>query len=101
VREFYVASRGHHADIGGVTPGSMPPDSSHVDEEGSLLDNVQLVAHVRRVRFLEPMTAVMLANTGASRRSVSTVARRAASDATGSSASTGRAKTTGRRSRSK
>ncbi|MGE5104500.1 MAG: hydantoinase B/oxoprolinase family protein [Betaproteobacteria bacterium] len=43
--EFFVASRGHHADIGGVTPGSMPPASSHVDEEGVLLDNVQLVAH--------------------------------------------------------
>ena len=42
--EFYVASRGHHADIGGITPGSMPPSSSHVDEEGVLLDNVQLVA---------------------------------------------------------
>ena len=37
------ASRGHHADIGGITPGSMPPDSTHVDEEGVLLDNVQLV----------------------------------------------------------
>jgi 5-oxoprolinase (ATP-hydrolysing) len=48
--EFYVASRGHHADIGGITPGSMPPDSTHVDEEGVLLDNVQLVA---RGRFLE------------------------------------------------
>ncbi|HEX4883730.1 MAG TPA: hydantoinase B/oxoprolinase family protein [Casimicrobiaceae bacterium] len=48
--EFYVASRGHHADIGGITPGSMPPDSSHVDEEGVLLDNVQLVAEGR---FLE------------------------------------------------
>ena len=42
--EFFVASRGHHADIGGITPGSMPPDSTHVDEEGVLLDNVQLVA---------------------------------------------------------
>ncbi|HYT95858.1 MAG TPA: hydantoinase B/oxoprolinase family protein, partial [Casimicrobiaceae bacterium] len=48
--EFYVASRGHHADIGGITPGSMPPDSTHVDEEGVLLDNVQLVA---RGRFLD------------------------------------------------
>ena len=48
--EFYVASRGHHADIGGITPGSMPPDSTHVDEEGVLLDNVQLVAEGR---FLE------------------------------------------------
>jgi 5-oxoprolinase (ATP-hydrolysing) len=42
--EFFVASRGHHADIGGTTPGSMPPDSTHVDEEGVLLDNIQLVA---------------------------------------------------------
>jgi 5-oxoprolinase (ATP-hydrolysing) len=48
--EFYVASRGHHADIGGITPGSMPPNSRHVDEEGILLDNVQLVA---QGRFLE------------------------------------------------
>jgi 5-oxoprolinase (ATP-hydrolysing) len=48
--EFYVAARGHHADIGGITPGSMPPASSHVDEEGVLLDNVQLVANGR---FLE------------------------------------------------
>ena len=47
---FYVAARGHHADIGGITPGSMPPDSTHVDQEGVLLDNVQLVA---RGRFLE------------------------------------------------
>jgi 5-oxoprolinase (ATP-hydrolysing) len=45
--EFYVASRGHHADIGGITPGSMPPDSTHVDEEGVLLDNVRLVAEGR------------------------------------------------------
>jgi len=45
--EFYVASRGHHADIGGITPGSMPPDSTHVEEEGVLLDNVQLVAQGR------------------------------------------------------
>jgi len=40
---FYVASRGHHADIGGLTPGSMPPDSKHVEEEGVLLDNILLV----------------------------------------------------------
>lgn len=39
----YVASRGHHADIGGITPGSMPPDSKTVAEEGILLDNVHLV----------------------------------------------------------
>jgi 5-oxoprolinase (ATP-hydrolysing) len=40
---FYVASRGHHADIGGTTPGSMPPDSRTVEEEGVILDNVMLV----------------------------------------------------------
>ncbi|WP_097458817.1 hydantoinase B/oxoprolinase family protein [Mangrovitalea sediminis] len=41
---FYIASRAHHADVGGITPGSMPPDSHTIDEEGVLLDNVQLVA---------------------------------------------------------
>ena len=40
---FYVASRGHHADIGGITPGSMPPDSVTIDQEGVLLDNLLLV----------------------------------------------------------
>jgi 5-oxoprolinase (ATP-hydrolysing) len=40
---FYVASRGHHADIGGSTPGSMPPFSRSIDEEGVLLDNFLLV----------------------------------------------------------
>ncbi|MDY0871289.1 hydantoinase B/oxoprolinase family protein [Dongia rigui] len=40
---FYVASRGHHADIGGLTPGSMPPYSRTVEEEGVLIDNVKLV----------------------------------------------------------
>ena len=40
---FFVASRGHHADIGGISPGSMPPFSRHIDEEGVLLDNLRLV----------------------------------------------------------
>jgi 5-oxoprolinase (ATP-hydrolysing) len=40
---FYVGSRGHHADIGGITPGSMPPGSSNVDEEGVLISNFKLV----------------------------------------------------------
>ncbi len=40
---FHVASRGHHADIGGITPGSMPPFSKTIDEEGVLLDNFLLV----------------------------------------------------------
>ena len=40
---FYVASRGHHADIGGITPGSMPPNSKTVEEEGVLIDDFLLV----------------------------------------------------------
>lgn len=40
---FYVASRGHHADIGGSTPGSMPPFSATIEEEGVLFDNFLLV----------------------------------------------------------
>jgi 5-oxoprolinase (ATP-hydrolysing) len=40
---FYVGSRGHHADIGGSTPGSMPPFSTRVEEEGVQIDNVKLV----------------------------------------------------------
>ncbi len=40
---FYVASRGHHADIGGISPGSMPANSCHIMEEGLLLDCVALV----------------------------------------------------------
>ena len=40
---FFVASRGHHADIGGKTPGSAPPDSQTIEEEGVLIDNFKLV----------------------------------------------------------
>ena len=47
---FYVASRGHHADIGGIAPGSMPPHSQNIMEEGVLLDNFRLV---ERGRFRE------------------------------------------------
>lgn len=46
---YTVASRGHHADIGGKTPGSAPPDSRSIDEEGVLIDNFLLVdrGHLR------------------------------------------------------
>ncbi len=47
---FYVASRGHHADIGGTVPGSAPADSTSVDDEGVLIDNFLLV---RDGRFQE------------------------------------------------
>ena len=40
---FFVASRGHHAEIGGKTPGSAPPDSQTIEEEGVLIDNFKLV----------------------------------------------------------
>ena len=44
---FFVASRGHHADIGGITPGSMPAASTHIDEEGVLFDNFPLISNNR------------------------------------------------------
>ncbi len=40
---FYVGSRGHHADIGGITPGSMPPFSTRIEEEGVQINNCLLV----------------------------------------------------------
>ncbi|MFM8444456.1 MAG: hydantoinase B/oxoprolinase family protein [Methylococcus sp.] len=40
----YLASRGHHADIGGITPGSMPPGSRRIEEEGLLSDGLRIVA---------------------------------------------------------
>src|SRR5690606_39146628 len=56
---FSVAARGHHADIGGKTPGSMPPDSKTVDEEGVLIDNFLLVD---RGRFREAELLALLAS---------------------------------------
>ncbi|MDB5737047.1 MAG: hypothetical protein JWO65_715 [Sphingomonas bacterium] len=44
---FFVAARGHHADVGGRTPGSMPPDSRSLDEEGTLFDSFLLVEQGR------------------------------------------------------
>ena len=54
---WYVAARGHHADIGGIAPGSMPPDSRDVHEEGVLIDNVLLVD---QGRFLEAEMRALL-----------------------------------------
>jgi len=54
---FYVGSRGHHADIGGRTPGSAPPDSTHIEEEGVLIDNFLLV---EEGRFREAETLKLL-----------------------------------------
>ena len=54
---FYVAARGHHADVGGVQPGSMPPFSKTLDEEGVLLDAVPIM---KDGRFLEADTRAAL-----------------------------------------
>ncbi len=55
---FFVASRGHHADIGGMTPGSSPAKSTRVDQEGVLIDNFLLVADDRfRERELRELLA--------------------------------------------
>jgi 5-oxoprolinase (ATP-hydrolysing) len=40
---FYVGSRGHHADVGGTAPGSMPADSTSIEDEGALIDDFTLV----------------------------------------------------------
>jgi 5-oxoprolinase (ATP-hydrolysing) len=45
--DWFVAARGHHADVGGITPGSMPPDSVSVEQEGVLLDDVLVVDEKR------------------------------------------------------
>jgi 5-oxoprolinase (ATP-hydrolysing) len=56
---FFVGSRGHHADIGGLTPGSMPPNSRSVEEEGVLFTNFQLV---REGEFREREARAILAS---------------------------------------
>src|SRR5690606_18334554 len=53
----YVAARGHHAEIGGITPGSMPAHSREVHEEGVLFDNWLLVSGGR---FREEETRELL-----------------------------------------
>ncbi len=55
---FFVASRAHHADIGGVTPGSMPPGSRTIDEEGVLIEDFLLVddGRLREAEVAELLT---------------------------------------------
>jgi 5-oxoprolinase (ATP-hydrolysing) len=55
---FFVASRGHHAEIGGITPGSMPAFSTRVDEEGVLIDNWRLAGdgELREAATMELLT---------------------------------------------
>ena len=55
---FFVAARGHHADIGGISPGSMPPGSTTIAEEGIILRDVTVV---EEGRFLEAELRALLA----------------------------------------
>ena len=57
---FFVGSRGHHADVGGITPGSMPPFSTRIEEEGVQINNVKLVAQ----GVLQEATMVALLQSG-------------------------------------
>ncbi|TNE66409.1 MAG: 5-oxoprolinase [Alphaproteobacteria bacterium] len=57
--DFYVASRGHHADIGGISPGSMPPMSRTIEEEGIRFSNFHLV---KTGRFQEAAVRAALAD---------------------------------------
>ncbi|MHA3914244.1 hydantoinase B/oxoprolinase family protein [Halovulum sp. GXIMD14793] len=54
---FYTAARGHHTDVGGLTPGSMPPDSRTIHDEGAYIDNWKLVD---QGRFREAETRELL-----------------------------------------
>ena len=54
---FYVASRGHHEDVGGMSPGSMTPRATHIEEEGVYIDNFKLVENDR---FREAETLALL-----------------------------------------
>ncbi len=55
---FYVAARGHHADIGGIAPGSMTPLATSVEQEGVLIDNFHLVegGHFREAELIDILT---------------------------------------------
>ena len=55
---FWVASRGHHADVGGISPGSMSPNATTIEEEGVLFDNFKLVdrGHFREKELYAALT---------------------------------------------
>ena len=66
---FYLAARGHHADVGGLVPGSAPPRSRHIADEGVLLDNLLLVSGGR---FLEKKIRAILSSGSHPCRSIET-----------------------------
>ena len=55
---FWVASRGHHADVGGISPGSMSPNATDIEQEGVLFDNFKLVdrGRFREKELMEALT---------------------------------------------
>ena len=69
---FFTASRAHHAEIGGLAPGSMPPFSRSLAEEGVLIRNFHLMAPSRRKRAAAPIRSAALGRIGrsASRRPI-------------------------------
>ena len=56
---FFLGSRGHHADIGGITPGSMPANSTRIEQEGVLLENIKIVS---KGKFQEQLIRSRLLN---------------------------------------
>jgi 5-oxoprolinase (ATP-hydrolysing) len=56
---FFTAARGHHSDVGGVSPGSMPPNSTSIEQEGVIFDNFLLVEDGK---LLEAETRALLAS---------------------------------------
>jgi 5-oxoprolinase (ATP-hydrolysing) len=56
---FWVASRGHHADVGGISPGSMSPNATNIEQEGILFDNFKLVdrGRFREKELVEALTS--------------------------------------------
>ncbi|NWG25624.1 MAG: hydantoinase B/oxoprolinase family protein, partial [Pseudorhodoplanes sp.] len=55
---FWVASRGHHADVGGISPGSMSPNATNIEQEGVYMDNFKLVdrGRFREKELMEALT---------------------------------------------
>ncbi len=55
---FWVASRGHHADVGGISPGSMSPNATTIEQEGVYMDNFKLVdrGHFREKELMAALT---------------------------------------------
>ena len=64
---FFTAARGHHSDMGGTTPGSMPPYAAHIDEEGILIDSLLIV---RDGTFREDLLLEVLSATGSPVRNI-------------------------------